>query len=78
MMVLAENQRYAAALLERAGAVRMFLPGSPLNMQINHLINELVSVEGSLRRLVESASRITDGQGCALVSDFVLGKGRRK
>lgn len=76
MMVLAENQRYAAELLERSAAVRMLLPGSTLNRQVNHLIRELVGVEGALRCLVVSSSKITDGKGCARVSDFMLRKGR--
>lgn len=76
MMVLAENQRFAAELLERAGAVRMLLPGPTLKTQIKHLISELVGAEGAQRSLVDGASKITDGKGCALVSDFLFGKGR--
>lgn len=76
MMVLAENQRFAAELLERAGAVRMLLPGPTLKTQIKHLIRELVGAEGAQRSLVDGASKITDGKGCALVSDFLFRKGR--
>lgn len=76
MMVLAENQRFAAELLERAGAVRMLLPGPTFKTQIKHLINELVAAEGAQRSLVDGASKITDGKGCALVSDFLFRNGR--
>lgn len=72
MMVLADNQRYAANLLEKAGAVKMLLLGTTLGAQINDFIHEAMGTRESLKKLVGSACKITDGNGCNRVTDWLI------
>ncbi len=72
MMVLADNQRYAASLLEKAGAVRMLLLGTTLNKDINDFIHEASGARENLKKLVNSASNITDGKGCVRATDWLI------
>lgn len=64
MMVLADNQRYAAHLLTKAGAVRELLLGYDLSYDLGILIKKFSGVEKSLESTVDHASNITDGKGC--------------
>lgn len=72
MMVLADNQRYAASLLDKAGAVRMLLLGPTFGTQINGFIHEAVGARENLKKLVDSASKITDANGCERVTDWLF------
>ncbi|MCC4264617.1 UDP-2,4-diacetamido-2,4,6-trideoxy-beta-L-altropyranose hydrolase [Oceanimonas baumannii] len=67
MVVLADNQRYAAHLLTKAGAVRELLLGDGLSHDLGIFIKEFSGVEKSLKSTVEHASNITDGKGCERV-----------
>ena len=68
IMVLADNQRYAALSLEKVGAARMLQPDGRLPKQLAELIDEASHSETCLRQLSESARAITDGQGVQRVA----------
>lgn len=72
MMVLADNQRYAAGLLEEAGAARMLQLDNKLPTQLAKLINEVVLSELFLRLLTEGARLITDGDGVRRITDHLM------
>jgi len=72
MLVLASNQRHAAALLEQAGAARLLQLGGDLPMQLARLIDEATQSEAPLRRLSDGASVITDGEGAQRVADHLM------
>ncbi|WP_417787130.1 UDP-2,4-diacetamido-2,4,6-trideoxy-beta-L-altropyranose hydrolase [Stutzerimonas xanthomarina] len=69
MLVLAENQRFAAWSLACAGAVRMLQLGNCLSYELADLIRDVSDSDEALLRLGECASTITDGRGCQRVSD---------
>lgn len=72
MMVLAENQRYAAGLLETTGAVKTLLLGKTLVDQISDLIFEATDSAEYIKNISVRASAITDGRGCVNVVDFIF------
>lgn len=72
MMVLAENQRYAASLLEVAGAVRTLLFEPTLVQQLSNLILEATDASDCLKNIASAASQITDAQGCSRVTDLLF------
>lgn len=72
MMVLAENQIYAARLLERAGAVQTLISGPALVTQMQAFIYQATNDSGEMKRLIASASEITDGNGCERVTDRLI------
>lgn len=64
MMVLADNQKYAAQMLEEVGAARVVTLGENLSTELK---NEIIKINNSavhLSRLSDSASSIVDGLGC--------------
>ncbi len=74
MMVMADNQRYAAELLEEAKAARLLQLDNNLPTQLARLINEVVLSEHPLRSLTEGARVITDGGGVRRIVDQLLGE----
>lgn len=72
--VLAENQRYAAGLLERTGAVKVLLLDTNLVEQITDFIVEATDSIEHINQLSVIASTITDGQGCAHVVNYIFEK----
>jgi UDP-2,4-diacetamido-2,4,6-trideoxy-beta-L-altropyranose hydrolase len=74
MMVLAENQCYAARLLEQANAARMLDPTANLQKRLIEFINEIFTSETCLSQLRDSTSKVTDGQGCENVADWLMRK----
>lgn len=72
MMVLADNQRYAAGLLEKAEAVRILQLDKNLPSQLFRLIDEVTRSEHLLRCLTEGARVITDGEGVRRIADYLL------
>lgn len=74
MMVLAENQRHAARLLEQASAVCMLDLDADLPHVLAQLISEITTSEDCLSRLRDSANKVTDGKGCEHVADWLTRK----
>jgi UDP-2,4-diacetamido-2,4,6-trideoxy-beta-L-altropyranose hydrolase len=72
ILVLAENQRYAAGLLEKIGAVKTLLLGSTLVEQISDFILDAIDSSEYLKNLSVRASAITDGRGCVRVADSIF------
>lgn len=72
MMVLAENQIYAARLLERAGAVQALISGPALGTQMQAFIYKATNDSNEMKRLIASASEITDGNGCERVTERLI------
>ena len=67
MMVLAENQRYAAHLLEQVTAVRLLELDVNLQRSLAQFIYEISKSEACLSQLRDCASKVTDGYGCERV-----------
>lgn len=72
MMVLAENQRHAARMLEQANAVRMLDLTIDFQKHLKAFINEIFASATCLAQLRDSASNVTDGQGCERVADWLM------
>lgn len=72
MMVLADNQRYAAGLLEKAEAARILQLDNNPPTQLSRLIDEVTLSERLLRCLTEGARVITDGEGVRRTADYLL------
>ncbi|NUT79800.1 UDP-2,4-diacetamido-2,4,6-trideoxy-beta-L-altropyranose hydrolase [Pseudomonas brassicacearum] len=64
MVVLADNQKFAASLLERAKAVLMISSGSGVTLQLTRAIEDAVNDPDFLKSLSESSKMVTDGAGC--------------
>lgn len=69
MIVLADNQRQAAAILAEAEAVFVLPLGSPLAHELATLIERVSLNPEVLRATTYKSMRITDGIGCRLVLD---------
>ncbi len=74
MVVLADNQRYAAELLEAAKAARILQLDNNLPTQLARLINEVVRSDHILRSLSDGARVITDGGGVWRIVDHLQGE----
>lgn len=72
MFVLAENQKYAAWLLEQEKAVRTFQVDANLANELASFISEITGSDESLKRLGYSASAIADGRGCQRVAGWLF------
>ena len=72
MMVLAETQIYAARLLEKAGAVQTLTSAPDLVAQLQAFIYQVNSDSSEMKKLIASASEITDGYGCERVTDRLI------
>lgn len=71
MLVLAENQRYAALLLGQAQAVRILDLDKSLPNELASFIGRTTNSDEYLKRLSDNASVITDGKGCHRVADLL-------
>ena len=67
MMVLADNQRFAAGLLEQAKAVVCLSAGEEMVFEVKCAIGEAVRKPEMLKAMSESARLVVDGTGCAKV-----------
>lgn len=67
MLVIAQNQRYAAMLLEQAGAAMVINFGGDLNLQLKQSISSLRESPALLNEMSMHARRITDGTGAQRV-----------
>ena len=63
MVVLADNQKYAAAHLEHAGAAYCMTLDTQLHQQLQNRIKCLLNQPKELNKMVIHANRITDGSG---------------
>ncbi len=63
IVVLAENQRHAAILLERAGAASLIPGHEPLAIELAESVTSLKQSATSLHELVDGAKAIADGMG---------------
>lgn len=67
MIVLAENQRYAASLLQAVRAVEIVSLGEELEFQLVTAIKQLISDSAYRHQMIVEAAVVTDGRGCDLV-----------
>lgn len=74
LLILAENQKYAARLLSQEGVLHVIDAEGDLMGELSAAISD-VQCEGALRRLSEKSSAITDGKGCYRVLDKLLAGG---
>jgi UDP-2,4-diacetamido-2,4,6-trideoxy-beta-L-altropyranose hydrolase len=74
MVVLADNQRHAARLLEQAQAVRMLEAGPMLSEGIARFITDTSHDLCQLAELGRKASLVTDGRGCERVVARLMSK----
>lgn len=72
MIVLAENQRYAATLLAKAGAARMLTLEDQFLEQFGGLIDEITRSPSCLIKLSRGAEGVTDGMGSQRVGANML------
>ena len=72
MAVLADNQKFAAKLLEESGAALLLTIDDFLVLRLNLLLAMLTYNKRSLRLLCENASKVTDGKGCMRVVDRLI------
>lgn len=71
MMVLAENQRHAARILEQAHAVRILNLGAELQNRLAQFIGEASSSEACMSQLRDCASKVADGKGCERTAEWL-------
>lgn len=74
MLVLAENQKYAARLLESIGAVQMLRFGDYLQKDLACWISDIKDTD-VYSKFVTCASDVTYGEGCQLVIKNMISKG---
>ncbi|MGK3116951.1 UDP-2,4-diacetamido-2,4,6-trideoxy-beta-L-altropyranose hydrolase [Pseudomonas corrugata] len=67
MVVLADNQRFAAAQLARANAVLMISLDGDVVSQLARAVDNVVNDPALLKSLSESSKQVTDGGGCELL-----------
>lgn len=72
MMVVAENQKYAAKLLEQAGAVHTLDLNTDLADSLKNLVHSIRKSRNFLMRLIEGASNVADGKGAQRVADHLI------
>lgn len=73
MLVLADNQRFAARLLAQARVVRMLDLTENFQNDLSQMIREMSSSKASLAALSDTASGVTDGNGAMRVTDWLMG-----
>jgi len=71
MVVLADNQKTAAALLEQAQAVLMLSLGTNLATDLRRVIEKINREKDLLKNAGEHASRISDGTGCQFIASKI-------
>lgn len=67
LVVLAENQRTAAAVLEKKQLVVTLQLGKELNKSLSEHINQMVCSKGIMLAMAKRAAEIIDGRGCERV-----------
>lgn len=67
MLVLADNQRYAASLLSSAGAAHVLSSEEPLATQLSQYVERALSDPCFLNNMTTAAAGITDGTGVSKV-----------
>lgn len=72
MLILAENQRNAALLLERDGVARLVDSAGDFQTNFSMVIKELFDSKMSLSKLSARSSRVVDGEGCRRVVSAML------
>ena len=72
MLVLAENQKFAAKLLEKAGAVKLMSLEGILQGELSNLIND-IQTPSVYNQLSASAAALTNGKGCQYVINKMEG-----
>ncbi len=80
MLILAENQRYAASLLSSVGAAHLLSSEESLAAQLSESIERALNDPLFLRNMSTAASEITDGTGASKVGRIIecLYKGLEK
>lgn len=71
MLVLADNQRYAASLLDRVKVVKMLSLGPNLASDLAQILEHLRHDHRNIQDLIKNAQTITDGTGCQVVADML-------
>jgi UDP-2,4-diacetamido-2,4,6-trideoxy-beta-L-altropyranose hydrolase len=74
MVVLANNQRHAARLLEQAQAVRMLDLEIDFQHDLTELISQINNNDNYLRQLCECSSGVSDGKGCERAAYWLISK----
>ena len=69
MLVLAENQKLAAQILDNAQAAVMLCLGDDIEAELTHIISAFVHDQRRLSNITEHAKHITDGTGCTIVAN---------
>ena len=72
MMVLADNQKFAADLLEQAKAVICLSVGQELGFQLRRVVGDIACKPELLKAMSECASLIVDGTGSTQVSKAMM------
>jgi UDP-2,4-diacetamido-2,4,6-trideoxy-beta-L-altropyranose hydrolase len=73
-VILAENQRLAARLLQQAEAIRLLEGGHKLRESVTDFIREMSDDKNKMAELGHKASLISDGRGCERVLAHLLKK----
>lgn len=71
MLVVADNQMYAATLLDQAQAVRMLSRGVSLATDLAQIFEYLWHDHSKIQDMIKHAQIITDGTGCQIVTDVL-------
>lgn len=74
MVVLADNQRHAARLLEQAQAVRMLDLEIDFQHDMTELISQINNNDNYLCQLCECSSGVSDGKGCERAAYWLTSK----
>lgn len=72
MMVLADNQRHAANLLEQASAVRMLYLNKDFSKDLARFIDDVSKSKYFFNQLRDNASAVTDGMGCGRAMSWLI------
>ncbi|MBL8370323.1 MAG: UDP-2,4-diacetamido-2,4,6-trideoxy-beta-L-altropyranose hydrolase [Burkholderiaceae bacterium] len=72
IIVVAENQRYAADLLGKTGAVETIFLGATLVKSLSEIVLSSVKYRDYLKNLANRAAEITDGRGAGYISNLLL------
>ena len=71
LLVLADNQRFAARSLARAGAVKLLENTSDLELHLTAALHELSQSEALRLSLVRASAQVTDGLGAKRLAERV-------
>ena len=71
LVVLADNQKMAAEILDKARAVVTLSLGKHLNAELSSIIDILRHDKRRMTNITEHAKNITDGTGCQFVASML-------